>query len=95
MVSRIVEGGFVRVTTVVEGLETFAGHQVTLEAKNEFYIAQYLETGGPRPTPGPVLACTPDLICVVDSDSGEAILKSVSVLSDSALLLQATLSRQR
>lgn len=68
--TRTVEGGFVRLTTVVDGLETFAGHQVTLEAKNEFYIARYLENSGARPSAGPVLASTPDLICVIDSDTG-------------------------
>ena len=58
---------------VVEGLDTFAGHEVKLQAKNEYYIARYLESGGGggRMVDGPVLACTPDLICVIDSDLGE------------------------
>ena len=62
---------------VVEGLDAFAGHQVKLQAKNEYYIVRYLEPGGGgggRMVDGPVLACTPDLICVIDSDLGEPCL---------------------
>ena len=62
-----------RVTAVVEGLDVFAGHHVKLIAQNEFYIAQYIETDGSQPVDGPVLVCTPDLICVIDSDTGEQL----------------------
>ena len=57
----------------MEGLDMFAGHQVKLQVKNEYYIVQCLESGGGggRMVDGPVLACTPDLICVIDSDLGE------------------------
>ena len=31
---------------VMEGLDMFACHQVKLQAKNEYYIMRYLESGG-------------------------------------------------
>ena len=74
-VIREVKGGFLTVVVVVEGLDTFAGHQVKLQAKNEYYIVRYMESGGGggRMVEGPVLACTPDLITVIDSDLGELV----------------------
>lgn len=57
---------------VVEGLDTYRGHQVKVLAKNEHYLVRYLEVGGATPTDGAVLASTPDLICVVDSDTGRS-----------------------
>lgn len=57
--------GFTTVISLVEGLEEFAGYQVRIQAKNENYIAEKV---GSKVE---VLACTPDLISVVDSDTGE------------------------
>ena len=67
---RVLDAGFNSVVTVVEGLDEFSGHQVKLIAKNEFYIARIVGGTGRVVTDGPVLACTPDLICVIDSDKG-------------------------
>ena len=69
-VVRVTEGGFGRVEAVVEGLDTYRSHQVKVLAKNEHYLVRYIEVGGASPTDGAVMACTPDLICVVDSDTG-------------------------
>ena len=63
----VLDAGFLSVTAVVEGCDKFSGHQVKLIAKNEYYIARYSSA---NVTDGPVLACTPDLICVIDSDKG-------------------------
>ena len=51
---------------VVEGLEEYAGHQLRVLAKNENYIAQRVNNGENLE----VLACTPDLISIIDSDTG-------------------------
>ena len=67
---RVLDAGFTHVIAVIEGLDEFSGHQVKLIAKNEFYIARIVGGTGRVVTDGPVLACTPDLICVIDSDKG-------------------------
>ena len=66
-VVHVTEGGFGRLEAVVEGLDKYRGHRVKVLAKNENYIVRYVEKGYDG---GAVLACTPDLICVVDSDTG-------------------------
>lgn len=53
---------------MVEGLEEFAGHRVRIQAKNENYVAERMSSKGEQLE---ILACTPDLISVVDSDTGE------------------------
>lgn len=59
--------GFTKVVCIVEGLEEFAGNQVKIHAKNENYVAQKVGMKGEELD---VLACTPDLISVVDSNTG-------------------------
>jgi len=54
-------------TMMMGGFESAPGRQLRVLAKNENYIAQQLVDG----TPGKLLACTPDLISIIDSDSGE------------------------
>ena len=66
----VTAGGFSKLVAVVEGLEDYAGAQVKILAKNENYIAQEVDVSGAKPVDGVVLACTPDLICVIDSDTG-------------------------
>ena len=66
----VTAGGFSKLVAVVEGLEDYAGAQVKILAKNENYIAQEVDVSGSKPVDGVVLACTPDLICVIDSDTG-------------------------
>ncbi len=72
MVDRASEGGFTEVISLVEGLEGYSGHYVQIRAKNENYLAQRKggDDGGGGGGDGEVLACTPDLITIVDSDTG-------------------------
>ena len=63
-VSRRTTEGFLRGRAVVEGLDEWKGHRFELAFQNEFAVG-WLD-GEPR-------VMTPDLICVVDSVSGEAI----------------------
>ena len=63
-VSRRATEGFLRGRAVVEGLDEWKGHRFELAFQNEFAVG-WLD-GEPR-------VMTPDLICVVDSVSGEAI----------------------
>jgi DUF917 family protein len=63
-VARRTTEGFLRGTAVLEGLEDFQGHGFTLAFQNEWAVG-WLD-GAPR-------VMTPDLICVLDSVSGEAI----------------------
>ena len=65
---RVVSGGFTTLSFVVEGLEEYAGHYVRIQAKNENYIAERVDQRGEKSLD--VLACTPDLIVVIDSDTG-------------------------
>ena len=56
--------GFLRGRARIAGLEDDAGHQLSLEFQNEFSVATL---------DGEVLITVPELICVLDSVSGEAI----------------------
>jgi uncharacterized protein len=63
-VSRRTTEGFLRGTAVLEGLDAFRGQALALAFQNEFAVA-WLD-GEPR-------VMTPDLICVIDTVSGEAV----------------------
>lgn len=63
-VERRVAGGFVRGTARVEGLDGDRGRAVTLEIQNENLVA--LEDGR-------ALAMVPDVITVLDAESGHAV----------------------
>ena len=68
---RTVEGGFTRLVVVVEGLVDYAGALIKICTKNENYIAREVERSGTKLVEGVVLACTPDIICVIHPDTGE------------------------
>ena len=63
-VNRRTTEGFLRGTAALDGLEADRGHRFSLAFQNEFAVG-WLD-GEPR-------VMTPDLICVLDSVSGEAI----------------------
>ena len=63
-VERRATEGFLRGTATVDGLAAFRGHAFRVAFQNEFAVG-WLD-GAPR-------VMTPDLICVLDSVSGEAI----------------------
>ncbi len=65
-VHRVTKDGFSTMETIVEGLDDYSGRQLRVLAKNENYIAQIMKNGVPHE----VLACTPDLITIIDSNSG-------------------------
>jgi DUF917 family protein len=63
-IARRTTEGFLRGTATVEGLDAFRGHGFSLAFQNEWAVG-WLD-GEPR-------VMTPDLICVMDAVSGEAI----------------------
>lgn len=63
-VSRRTEGGFVRGTAVIAGHGKDAGATLELDFQNENLVAR---------RNGKLVATVPDLICVLDADSGEPI----------------------
>ncbi|MFC6643359.1 MULTISPECIES: DUF917 domain-containing protein [Sulfitobacter] len=63
-VDRRATEGFLRGKAVIEGLHDFAGHEMVVHFQNEFSVA-YLN--------GEPVVMTPDLICLLDSVSGEGI----------------------
>jgi DUF917 family protein len=63
-IARRTTEGFLRGTTKLEGLDEWRGHGFELAFQNEWAVG-WLD-GEPR-------VMTPDLICVLDSVSGEAI----------------------
>jgi DUF917 family protein len=63
-VARRTTEGFLRGTAAIDGLDEFRGHGFALAFQNEFAVG-WLD-GEPR-------VMTPDLICVMDSVSGEAV----------------------
>lgn len=63
-VARRATEGFLRGTATIDGLEAFRGQEFSVAFQNEFAVG-WLD-GAPR-------VMTPDLICVLDSLSGEAV----------------------
>jgi hypothetical protein len=63
-IARRTTEGFLRGTATIEGLDAFRGHSFSLAFQNEFAVG-WLD-GLPR-------VMTPDLICVLDTVSGDAI----------------------
>lgn len=63
-VDRVATGGFLRGKAKLSGLGDSRGKSLVLEFQNEWLVA--LEDGTP-------IAMSPDLICLLDSDSGDAI----------------------
>ena len=103
------EGGFGRVEAIVEGLDSYRGHKVKVLAKNENYLVRCvegMEAGAGSGNDGAVLACTPDLICVVDSETGKYGDKAIIIITHNHIIMlysspnlsspvwQATLSPQ-
>ncbi len=66
-VHRATKDGFSTMETIIEGLDNYAGCQLRVLAKNENYIAQRMINDVPQE----VLACTPDLITIIDSNTGK------------------------
>jgi len=64
-VDRRTEGGFARGSCTIDGLGPDAGSQIKLDFQNEFLIAKTSD-GTPR-------AITPDLICLLDLETGQPI----------------------
>ena len=63
-VERRTEGGFARGRVTMAGVEAWRGRTLGLDFQNEFLIAE---------TDSEVLATTPDLISVVEADTGAAV----------------------
>ena len=82
-VDRVSGAGFTTVEAFVEGLDDFAGYQLQVQAKNENYIARCFDVSSGKRVEGPVLACTPDLITIIDSESGEHNMSNLSLLNTS------------
>ncbi|SMY09861.1 DUF917 domain-containing protein [Flavimaricola marinus] len=61
-VDRKTTGGFARGKAVIEGLEGYAGQTMHLHFQNEFLVAETDD--------GTLLASTPDLICLLDLETG-------------------------
>lgn len=64
-VDRRTEGGFARGTCTIDGLGNYDGDELTLEFQNEFLLARS-GSGDPK-------AITPDLICLLDLETGQPI----------------------
>lgn len=64
-VDRRTEGGFARGSCIIQGLGSDEGNQIILEFQNEFLLAK---TGDGTPR-----AITPDLICLLDLETGQPI----------------------
>lgn len=63
-VGRRIAAGFVRGSLTITGLEEYSGRALHIDIQNEYLIAS--ENGN-------VLAMVPDLICIVDSETGRPI----------------------
>ncbi len=68
-VDRRTEGGFARGHGIVVGLGARSDEAIRIDFQNEHLIARCLEHG----EPGQILATTPDLIVVLDSETGAPI----------------------
>ncbi len=68
-VQRRTVGGFARGEIVVEGMDAYRGEYLHIDIQNENLVAWR----GDRDTRGEVVACVPDLICSLETESGEPI----------------------
>lgn len=64
-VDRRTEGGFARGEAAIEGLDAYQGQTLTLKFQNEFLLAEHGD--------GTPCAITPDLICLLDLETGQPI----------------------
>ena len=64
-VERRTEGGFARGQAIIQGLEAYQGRSMNLNFQNEFLLAE--------DNKGKPLAMTPDLICLLDLETGQPI----------------------
>lgn len=71
-VERLTRGGFARGRLRLEGLAEHKGERFTILFQNEFLLA-HRETGEHRPSQDNLLAVTPDLISILDHESGRPI----------------------
>lgn len=53
--------GFAKGTATIDGLDSFSGHELSIRFQNEFLLAE---------TDDEVLATAPDLICLIESETG-------------------------
>ena len=68
-VQRRTVGGFARGEVIVEGMDAYRGEFLHINIQNENLVAWR----GSRDERGEVVACVPDLICSLESESGEPI----------------------
>ena len=68
-VQRRTTAGFARGELVAEGVDAYRGKWMHIAFQNENLVAWY----GTAHARGEVAACVPDLICVIETDSGEPI----------------------
>lgn len=69
-VQRRTTGGFARGDMEAEGLGGYAGEWMHIAFQNENLVAW---RGGDRQTRGEVVVCVPDLICLLETETGEPI----------------------
>eukprot|EP00118_Oscarella_pearsei_P002054 m.9338 g.9338 ORF g.9338 m.9338 type:complete len:991 (+) comp21278_c0_seq1:40-3012(+) len=62
--------GFTRGHVIVEGFHPFAGQTMEIALQNEFLVARLRDEDGSL---GETMACVPDLITIIDSDTGYPI----------------------
>ena len=67
--SRVTEGGFNRGRLSIEGSGNFSDSTLSIEFQNENYVAFFIRPDGTRD----ILATVPDLISLVDEDTGEPV----------------------
>ena len=67
---RTTSSGFSGSKVIVQGTGSYTTYTVQVVAKNENYIARLLNDDG---STGTILAVTPDLITIIDTDTGEYI----------------------
>lgn len=69
-VHRTTEGGFNKGSLIIEGSARFSGIKLNIDFQNENYVAFTLRSDGSKD----VLATVPDLISLVDENTGQPII---------------------
>ena len=72
-VSRETTGGFNRGFVKIEGMENFSKNKAIIEFQNENLITRFGNKEDVNDDKSSIVACVPDLISIVDSDTGEPI----------------------
>jgi DUF917 family protein/N-methylhydantoinase A/oxoprolinase/acetone carboxylase beta subunit len=73
-VHRPVESGYNKGFVLIQGLDSFKGSKLKVYLQNEYLLAEQMyQCNDSEQNECKVIACTPDLICIAETETGESV----------------------